>query len=118
RATENLPMPSDFDRNMEEPVMRQPSGPDAFRQPVGGLYYHPYGDQGQCCDQSNCPNGNCGDDVFEPGCGCPCGSACGPACGQPCGEPGCACEPGCDCPNGNCKKDVFCIGPGDDESCH
>jgi hypothetical protein len=108
--TESLPMPG-FNDGMQEPVFRGPTGPDAWNQP---LYMNQYGDPNMCCNDGSCPNGcgnNCGDDVFEPGCGCPCGA--------PCGEPGCACEPGCGCPtDGHCKKEVFCIGPGDDESCH
>jgi hypothetical protein len=112
--SESLPMPG-YNDGMQEPVYRGPTGPDAWNQPV----YVPYGEPGMCCNDGSCPNGccnNCGDDVFEPGCGCPCGA--------PCGEPGCACEPGCGCDqgrcptDGHCKKEVFCIGPGDDESCH
>ena len=109
--SENLPMPGDGD-DFPDPVMRSPSGPDAFRQPMCGPYYQPYGNPGMCCNEGGCPTGCC-DGVCEPGCGCPCG--------EPCGEPGCGCEPSCGCPSGNCgncQKDVFCIGPGDDESCH
>jgi hypothetical protein len=107
---ENLPMPGDGDDGMQDPVFRGPTGPDAWHQPVGGPYYQPYGGPAGCCNEAGCPcGGPCCGDGCEPGCGCPCGA--------PCGEPGCDCEPGCGCPSGP-KKEVFCIGPGDDESCH
>jgi hypothetical protein len=105
KQTETLPMPGEGDYELNDPTMRYPGGPGEFADHLGGPCYHPYGEQGNCCDGS-CPTG----------CGGPCcGDGCEPGCGCPCGEP---CEPGCDCPTGNCKKDVFCIGPGDDESCH
>jgi hypothetical protein len=100
---ENLPAPGDRNDPFQDPVMQPPTGPDAWNRPVGGPYYQPYGQPGPC-DGAGCPTGNCGDGVCEPGCGCPCG--------EPCSEPGCG------CPTNNCNKDVFCIGPGDDESCH
>ncbi len=108
---ESLPMPGNNDEGFQDPVMRYPSGPGAFHHSFGGPAFQPYGDPNNCCDNNGCGDCPCGDDVGEPGCGCPCGS--------PCGENGCACEPGCGCPSdGPCKKEVFCIGPGDDESCH
>jgi hypothetical protein len=99
RQPENLPLPGEGNYESNDPVMRYPGGPGEFADHLGGPSYHPYGEQGNCCDES-----------------CPTGCA-GPCCGEDC-EPGCGCEPGCDCPSGNCNKDVFCIGPGDDESCH
>ncbi len=102
KRTENLPLPGEGDYESNDPVMRYPGGPGEFADHLGGPSYHPYGEQGNCCDDS-CPTGCAGPCCGE-GCDCPCG--------QPCGEPGCG------CPCGNCKKDVFCIGPGDDESCH
>jgi hypothetical protein len=56
-----------------------------------------------CC--GDCGAG-CGGGVCEPGCACGCG-----------GEVGCACEPGCGCESCN-SKDLFCLGYGDDQSCH
>jgi Family of unknown function (DUF6666) len=99
---ESLPAPGDGNDPFQDPVMQPPTGPDAWNRPVGGPYYQPYGQP--CCDGPSCPTGGCGEGVCEPGCGAPCG--------EPCGEPGCG------CPSNNCNKDVFCIGPGDDESCH
>jgi hypothetical protein len=117
---ENLPMPGDGREEFQDPELRGPTGPDAWNQPMGGPYYQPYGQPGQGCDEAGCTRGNCANcggpccgDGCEPGCGCPCGSPCGGPC---CGD---GCEPGCGCPSGDCpKKEVFCIGPGDDESCH
>jgi hypothetical protein len=105
RQAENLPMPGEGDYEMNDPVMRYPGGPGEFADHLGGNCYHPY------CEQGNCSGGSC-----PTGCAGPCcGDGCEPGCDCPCGAP---CEPGCDCPSGNCKKEVFCIGPGDDESCH
>jgi hypothetical protein len=106
RQAENLPLPGEGDYELHDPTMRYPGGPGEFADHLGGPSYHPYCEQGDCCDGS-CPtgcSGPCCGDGCEPGCDCPCGAPCG--------------GPGCDCPTGNCKKDVFCIGPGDDESCH
>jgi Family of unknown function (DUF6666) len=99
-ASEDLPMP---EGNFKQPVMRHPTGPDAWNQPMGGPYYQPYGNPDPFCDDGGCPSG--------------CGDGCGPGCGCAC-EPGCGCEPGCACEGDCCNDDVFCIGPGDDESCH
>jgi hypothetical protein len=111
KQTETLPMPGEGDYELNDPTMRYPGGPGEFADHLGGPSYHPYGEQGNCSDGS-CPTG-CGGPCCGDGCGAPPEGWSG--CGCPCGEP---CEPGCDCPSGNCKKDVFCIGPGDDESCH
>jgi hypothetical protein len=105
RQAENLPMPGEGDYEMNDPVMRFPGGPGEFADRLGGPSYQPYGEPGYCSDGScslGCSGPCCGDGC-EPGCGCPCGAPC---------------EPGCDCPNGKCSDDTFCIGPGDDESCH
>jgi hypothetical protein len=101
RQAENLPLPGEGDYESNDPVMRYPGGPGEFADHLGGPSYHPYGEQGNCCDNS-CPT-DCAGPCCGEGCDCPCGEQCGE---------------GCDCPCGNCKKDVFCIGPGDDESCH
>jgi hypothetical protein len=92
---EDLPMPSSNKPGMQDPVMRHFDGPGNFVGPYGE-----YGEMG-----GPYPDGS-GD--------YPCGDPCG--CGSTC-EPGCGCEPGCTCDNCN-NKDLFCIGPGDDESCH
>jgi hypothetical protein len=100
--SEGLPMPSDARVEMQDPVLRHFDGPGAFIGP-----YSPYGEPGGCYD-GNCTCGDgCCDGCCEPGCGCGCGNAC---------DPGCGCEPGCSCDH--CREDLFCIGPGDDESCH
>ncbi len=112
RQNENLPMPGQGAYELQDPVMRYPGGPGEFADNLGGPCYHPYCEQGNCCNGS-CPTGCAG-----PCCGDGCDAGCGCPCGEPCGEQGCGCEPGCDCPSNNAKKDVFCIGPGDDESCH
>jgi hypothetical protein len=102
-TSESLPAPSSSRVEMQQPVMRHIDSPN---------YIEPYappcecGPDG-CCDDASMWDGGC----CQPTCGAPC-------CGEPCcgAEPGCACEPGCGCDD--CKKDLFCIGPGDDESCH
>jgi hypothetical protein len=104
-ASESLPAPSSSRVEMQQPVMRHIDSPN---------YIEPYSPYGSCG-----PDGCCGDDAAmwdggccQPACGAPCG------CGEPCGcDPGCGCEPGCGCDNCN-RKDLFCIGPGDDDSCH
>jgi hypothetical protein len=93
---EDLPLPSGNKPGMQDPVMRHFDGPGGFVGP-----YDPYGEM----------SGSYGDGCSDP---CGCGSACEPGCGC---EPGCSCEPGCTCDNCN-NRDLFCIGPGDDESCH
>ena len=109
-------MPGEKSVTLPDPVMKHFDGPGAFIGP----YQPPYGDPGECCDGS-C-NGPCCD-------GCPCGTGCpgpqcgcGCQCGGPCCDQGCSCEPGCGEPSCGCsndgQKDLFCIGPGDDESCH
>lgn len=105
KSPENLPMPGAGDYQLNDPVMRYPGGPGEFADRLGGNCYQPYCEQGMCCEGS-CPTGCAGP--------C-CGECCEPGCGCPCGAP---CEPGCECPDGGCNKDTFCIGPGDDESCH
>jgi Family of unknown function (DUF6666) len=99
-APESLPAPRGSNPEFQDPVMKHFDGPGEFIGP-----YQPYGYGGP----QGCDDGSCGD----PACGCGCA----------CGDPGCDCEPGCDCQPGctcdHCRhKEVFCIGPGDDESCH
>ena len=112
-SPEMLPSPgaksnsSSSNLEMQNPVMRQFDGPGDFVGP-----YQPYGEPG--FDGGNCgPGGSCDSGCCDPACG---------SCGCPCGDPGCGCEPGCACEPGcgceACHKDLFCIGPGDDESCH
>ncbi len=88
RQSENLPMPGGSSTKLQDPTMRWPGGPGEYIDSFGGPAYQPY-----------CEDGSC-----SMGCAGPC-----------CGD---TCEPGCDCPSDNCNKEVFCIGPGDDESCH
>lgn len=79
--------------------------PEGYLESGGGYVDDPmmsYGDNTGSC--SNCSEG-CAGGVCEPGCACGCG-----------GEVGCGCEPGCGCDSGD--KDLFCLGYGDDESCH
>jgi hypothetical protein len=67
-------------------------------------------------------NGSCGPSCPCDGAyscdSCPCNGGCpcdgNPGCCDGC-EPGCADEPGCGCSQ---PKDLFCVGWGDDESCH
>jgi hypothetical protein len=70
--------------------------------------YMPYAEGAPMCADGCCPNcgSECGGGVCESACACGCG-----------GEVGCACEPGCGCQNCN-SKDMFCLGYGDDQSCH
>jgi hypothetical protein len=110
RTAETLPTPGEKSVALPDPVMKHFDGPGAFIGP----YQPPYGEPGMCCD-GNCNgpgmgNCSCGDCCPGPqcGCGCQCGEPC---CGEPsCGEPSCACNDG--------EKDLFCLGPGDNESCH
>jgi hypothetical protein len=107
-ASEALPMPGEKSVTLPDPVMKHFDGPGAFIGP----YQPPYGEPGACCD-GYC-NGPCNGS-------CPCGDGCpGPqcGCGCQCGEPGCGCEPSCGEPSCGCNNGEFCIGPGDDESCH
>jgi hypothetical protein len=106
-AAESLPAPAPS-KAMQRPMAH--GQPDVeFNEPFQDDSFHPYGAPG-CCENGSCPgtdNCNCGDN-------CQCGDGCEPGCG--CGD---SCEPGCACGQpDNCHNDEFCIGPGDDESCH
>jgi hypothetical protein len=70
--------------------------------------FMPYAEGGPVCADGCCSNcgPECGGGVCEPGCECGCG-----------GEIGMGCEPGCGCEGCN-SQDLFCLGYGDDQSCH
>jgi hypothetical protein len=107
---ENLPLPgpsaepiSDA-RQPSDTIVHDPSGDIEFSEGPHMPYVEgePMCADGSCSEcGTSCGGGNC-----EPGCGCGCG-----------GEVGCACESGCGCQNCN-SKDMFCLGYGDDQSCH
>jgi hypothetical protein len=125
--SERIPTPANADTQDTElpaPVMRRLGPPGTNFGGLPGEGFDPFADpstccnQGECCDgyggngygcNGNCCDGNCCDRICEPGCACGCGSPC---------EPGCGCEPSCGCDNTRCDDHEFCIGPGDDESCH
>jgi hypothetical protein len=106
--TENLPAPTSS--KSTRPSTSRSQADVEFSEPFQDDVFHPYGAPGgygggSCTCDGNCQcGGGC-----EPGCGCACGDAC---------DPGCGCEPGCGCGQGGCRNEEFCIGPGDDESCH
>jgi Family of unknown function (DUF6666) len=96
----NAPMNSN-PAEMELPDPNMPGG----GQWIGGMPDGAGGD-GSCGPSCPC------DGAYSCDSGCPCDG--GPACCDGC-EPGCADEPGCGCSE---QKDLFCVGWGDDESCH
>jgi hypothetical protein len=99
---ESLPAPP-TSKSMR-PSTSRPQADIEFSEPFQDDSFQPYGASG------GCGNGSCS-------CGgnCQCGDSCEPGCGCGCGD---ACEPGCGCGQGGCHNEEFCIGPGDDESCH
>jgi len=109
---ESLPMPGPGGR-MRSMAMPTPDALE-YNEPFADGPFEPYGSSGGCGNGCACGDScSCGE-ACEPGCGCGCGDACEPGCGcddECSGKDGCAC-PVC------CNDDLFCIGPGDDESCH
>jgi hypothetical protein len=109
---ENLPLPGSMTSaqsgrrvyDSHDGVVVDSAGAGPFEHEM----YVPYGDSNAYCGDGTCSEcgAGCGDGMCEPGCGCGCG-----------GDVGCAGEPGCGCSQCN-SKDLFCLGYGDDESCH
>jgi hypothetical protein len=97
--------------NADPGEMSLPDAPMSGGQWIDGTPGGPGGD-GSCGPSCPCEG------AYSCDSGCPCNGGCpcdgGPGCGDGC-EPGCADEPGC----GSSKDhDLFCVGWGDDESCH